>query len=243
MRSPWHLGNDIVDLGDPRHRGKAGDTRFLERVFSKEEQADIGSAHDSDEALWLRWAGKEAAFKTISKALGAPPTFVHSDFQVVALETGGPPLNGGDTPTPPMTRFGEVQYQDRFIPIRIELVGTALHAVSWEPRENGQIPPFFWGSISVVQRAPDWKEALRPRFSSLEWGCISHQASALARLAARKSMASVLGVEEGELEIRCGAGTPGRRIPSVFLSGVEYGVDLTLSHHGDLLAWAFLTAQ
>ena len=33
---------------------------------------------------------------------------------------------------------------------------------------------------------------------------------------------------------------PGRRIPKVFLRGKEIPADLTLSHHGRLLAWAFL---
>ena len=88
MLPRWHLGNDIVDLADPRHEGKAGDRRFLQRVFSEEEQKDIQSSENPDRALWIRWAGKEAAFKTISKSLGIPPTFVHSLFQVTVIACG-----------------------------------------------------------------------------------------------------------------------------------------------------------
>jgi hypothetical protein len=56
-------------------------------------------------------------------------------------------------------------------------------------------------------------------------------------------MASPLGVPEGDLEIGCGPGQPGRRIPKVLLRGEEIPVDLSLSHHGRLLAWAFLPSD
>jgi phosphopantetheine--protein transferase-like protein len=240
MAKPWNLGNDIVDLSDPRHEGKAGDRRFMERVFSEAEQRDIRAGPDPDTAVWVRWAGKEAAFKTVSKARGAAPTFVHADFQVTILEPSGPSANGGKDGAPPMTRFGQVNYRDLFLPLRVEIVGSALHAVCWSPDSGGEVPPLSWGSAEVPERVSDWKDAYRPRFSKAEWACITHQASALARLEARRSMAAELNVPEPELEIRCGPGTPGRRIPTVYRSGHEFPADLTLSHHGRLLAWAFL---
>jgi hypothetical protein len=86
----------------------------------------------------------------------------------------------------------------------------------------------------------EWKEELEPEFTPAEWACISHKASALTRLAARRSMADTLGLPETDLEISCGPGKPGRRIPKVLLRGEELAVDLSLSHHGRLLAWAFL---
>ena len=242
MPPRWHLGNDIVDLADPRHTGKAGDERFLKRVFSEEEQEDIRSCENPDRALWIRWAGKEAAFKTISKSLGIPPTFIHSLFQVTVFSSTGPRAGPESTPDPPVTRFGLVRHGKIRLPLRIEVAGTALHAVTWTPSLTEAVPPFSWGFSQITGRVDSWKETLRAGFSPLEWDCISHQASALARLAARRSIASTLGVDEGDLEIGCGAGKPGRRIPRVFLRGQEFPVDLTLSHHGELLAWAFLTS-
>lgn len=240
MPSPWYLGNDIVDLADPRHRGKAREKRFLDRVFTPTEQADIGAALDPDAALWLRWAAKEAAFKTVSKSLGAAPTFVHSRFQVTVVEPDRLSSNGGDALAPPMTRFGQVRHGETFFPLRIEVVGSALHAVTWKPSPSGTVPPFRWNSEKIEATPENWREVLRPGFSPREWACVSHKASALARLAARRSIAETLGKDEGDLEIRCGEGTPGRRIPTVFMRGEELHVDLTLSHHGSLLAWAFL---
>jgi hypothetical protein len=243
MPNRWHLGNDIVDLSDPRHTGKARDDRFLQRVFSHKEREDIHAAESQDRALWNRWAGKEAAFKTISKSLGVPPTFIHPDFQVTIFGPAGPrgpAAEAGAVPDSPVTRFGQVRYGDFRLPLRIESVGTALHAVTWIPDPGHDMPPFIWGSQKAPGPKAGWKEELEPRFSQQEWGCVSHRHSALARLAARRAIASSMSVEEDVLEIRCGPGKPGRRIPQVFLRGEEVSVDLTLSHHGQLLAWAYL---
>jgi hypothetical protein len=237
MSSRWHLGNDIVDLTDPRHTGKASDDRFLTRVFSENEQAQIRGTENQDRALWARWAGKEAAFKTISKSRGAPPVFVHPTFEVTLFTPDGP------VDDPPVTRFGQVRYLDYHLPLRIEVVGTALHAVTWIPDAGHDFPPFTWGSRETRDPTNGWRDALEPNFSPREWSCVSHRHSALARLAARRSMAESLGLEESELEIGCGPGNPGRRIPRVFHRGEEIPVDLTLSHHGRLLAWAYLTSD
>jgi len=236
----WHLGNDVVDLTDPRHAGKAGDDRFLQRVFSQEEQEDIRSAEDADRALWIRWAGKEAAFKTISKSLGAPPTFNHPRFQVTIFQPGESGAEAGTLSDPPMTRFGEVRHGDFLLPLRVEVGGARLHALTWTLSPTSDVPPFSWGFDEIRGSDAGWKASLRPRFTLAEWACVSHQASALARLAARRSIASAMGVDESTLEIGCGPGKPGRRIPKVFLGGQVAPVDLTLSHHGRLLAWAFL---
>ena len=240
MLRPWHLGNDIVDLTDPRHSGKAREHRFLRRVYSHKEQDEIRSSKNPDLALWIRWAAKESAFKTVSKALGAPPTFSHPAFEVSVFDPDAPIDQAGENADPPMTRFGEVHYESMVLPLRIEVHGAALHAVTWAPRGPDEVPCFSWGSSLIEEMGPSWRSVLRRHFSLREWSCVSHQPSALARLAARRSLSVTLGVQEQDLEIGCGAGAPGRRIPKVFLKGKELPADLSLSHHGRLLAWAFL---
>lgn len=61
------LGNDIVDLTAPGNPGKIGDRRFLDRVFTAEEQGWIARAPLPDAALWALWAAKEAAYKAVSR--------------------------------------------------------------------------------------------------------------------------------------------------------------------------------
>jgi hypothetical protein len=61
------LGNDVVDLEAPENRGKSGDRRFLNRVFSAQERGWISAAASPDALLWALWAAKEAAYKAVSR--------------------------------------------------------------------------------------------------------------------------------------------------------------------------------
>jgi len=61
------IGNDVVDLTDPRAMGKSRDIRFMDRVFTMKEQKAIFSHDNRDLFLWSLWAGKETAYKAICK--------------------------------------------------------------------------------------------------------------------------------------------------------------------------------
>lgn len=75
------LGNDVVDLAEPGVAGKAGDSRFLDRVFTAAEQEWISASPRPDHALWRLWAAKEAAYK--ARARQVPGLlFAHSRFEV-----------------------------------------------------------------------------------------------------------------------------------------------------------------
>ncbi len=262
MGEPLHLGNDVVDLDDPRHRGKSGDGRFLRRVFTQEERGAILDSPAPDQALWVRWAGKEAAYKTVCKARSPapPPTFHHALFQVTVSAGGGSPVGNpahppaghgaaspprlllrGEAPAeePVASWSGEVTYEDQVVALRVQVLRRAVHALSWlAPNGPPPFPAVSW-SYARLTEAPTWA-LLRSRFTEAEWSCISHPASALARLEAKRALARELRVPEAGLEIGCGPGLPGRRIPILMLDGRSLGVDLTLSHAGLFVAWAAL---
>jgi phosphopantetheinyl transferase len=61
------IGNDIVDLTDPRAAGKSRDIRFMDRVFTTNERQAIFNHNNRDVFLWSLWAGKETAYKAICK--------------------------------------------------------------------------------------------------------------------------------------------------------------------------------
>jgi phosphopantetheine--protein transferase-like protein len=75
------IGNDVVDLTRAEARGKAQDERFLKRVFTEREIALIRASNDPDRALWVLWAGKEAAFKVVQKR-DASALFAHRRYEV-----------------------------------------------------------------------------------------------------------------------------------------------------------------
>lgn len=240
MTAPWRLGNDVVDTLHPGGKGKAENVRFLKRICSPEEGEVVRDSPDPDLALWVHWAGKEALFKSASKVLDAPPVFRHGRFQVAFPEEGLHQLLHPESPdsTPPLKGSGS--YLDLRFRLSVEKRGTRIHAVSWVEGMESRDPPF----LAECRKSPEPTRGpplgLEDRFSPQEWVCVTHRASALTRLAARKALASTRNVPEGRLEVRCGPGLPGRRIPSVLLDGEEIPVDLTLSHHGRFLAWAFL---
>ena len=243
----WHLGNDVVDLTNPRCRGKADDVRFLQRVFSEEEQGAILGSPDPDSTLWVLWAGKEAIYKSASKARGSPPVFNHALFSVTvsAEETrdgGEDALANEMTPEiggPGSVLAGEGHYEELLFSLRVFVTPVSTHAVSWCRTPTPSIPPFQGGIEELPEYGPGWQEHMRRQFSEREWLCVTHEGSALTRIGARQALSSALGVPTDTLEIGCGPGLPGRRIPKVFLGAAEAEVDLSLSHHGRLQAWVF----
>ena len=163
----WHLGNDIVDLADRRHVGKAGDHRFLQRVFTPKEQETILESLDPDHTLWLLWAAKESAFKTVSKFLGTPPTFNHGLFQVSLF---GKPSEAPEPDTPPestahgnrpSSTVGKSDTDRGVIPVRIEVNGPSLHALTWFPDSSGSPPRYSWGWEAFPEEAGRLEGPLR----------------------------------------------------------------------------------
>lgn len=61
------VGNDVVDLTHPENRGKSQDQRFLNRVFTTDEQNLISKSSSPDATLWALWAAKESAYKVCHK--------------------------------------------------------------------------------------------------------------------------------------------------------------------------------
>lgn len=61
------IGNDVVDLTDPRAVGKSRDIHFIDRVFTMNEKKAIFGHTNGDVFLWSLWAGKETAYKAICK--------------------------------------------------------------------------------------------------------------------------------------------------------------------------------
>ncbi|MFW6206519.1 MAG: 4'-phosphopantetheinyl transferase superfamily protein, partial [Gemmatimonadota bacterium] len=202
--------------------GKSRDRRFVERVFTFEEAVVIYDAAEPDRAVWTAWAAKEAAFKVVSKLMGDPPPFRHSAFHYS-----------------PKRR---VTYQGTEIPVRIEERPDRVHVLAWHPRSND--PPPIHSEVKFLpelehEHDSEWEKGLQSRFSEREWRSVHRPDSALVRLNARSHLARVLGVDETAVEIVCNEGPPGQMPPRVLLEGGEWPGDLSLSHHGRFLAWAF----
>ncbi|HKJ02207.1 MAG TPA: 4'-phosphopantetheinyl transferase superfamily protein [Longimicrobiales bacterium] len=213
------VGNDVVDLLDPRTHGRVGDDRFLARVLHQRELTAVRAAPDPDESLWMHWAAKEAAYKVVSKLRGAPPVFVHRDFVV-----------DGDG----------VGHEGSRYPLEVTRLGSVIHALSCAGAPPSEVVA---GMGELDRSGAPWRgslEELLARFTEREADPVHSRASAAVRLGARAALASALDVAEERLEIVCAPGVTGRRPPRVLLDGSPAGADVSLSHHGRWIAWALL---
>lgn len=216
------IGNDVVDLGDPRCGGKAGHERFLRRVFHPSEADRIRSSPDPDHALWLHWAAKEAAFKVVSKLVATPPPFVHAAYRV--------------DPEREVVRHGQWT-----VAFRVEAFGERIHVVAVEGDAEGWLAEVASGMGTLSEGT--WPDPeLEAHFSAREREGVHSRASAEARLRARAALAVRLGVTEGRIEIVTAGGRVGRTPPRVLLDGEPAPADASLSHHGRWVAWALAVA-
>lgn len=227
------VGNDVVDLADPRCHGKARDARFVERVFSPEEASVIREADMPDRALWVLWAAKEAGFKVISKILGSPPPFAHARFTVQVSSTARPRVSG------------RVTYGQTAVPLVANVRPDRIHAVAWNSPGVWDAEPMLPASVAMAVetvegvlegRGSQLEALLEAHFTDRERRSVHSLPSAAVRIAARLHVARTLVVDVGDVEIVC-EGAAGRTPPKLLVPGAREA-DVSLSHDGALVAWA-----
>lgn len=237
------VGNDVVDLGNPRVLGKEKDARFMGRVFSADERRVIGESSEPSLELWGMWAAKEAAFKIVSKRSPSPPPFVHRAF---AVAWGA--LARGTNPYGHVLRAGRVRYPaGDEIYAEITRVGSVLAALACPVEDCDLEGPIAidGGIVSLSSSDAGWARdpAMRDRLTPAEAESVHSLASAAVRVAARTALCRAWRVEEARLEIVCDPGPTGRRPPRVMLDGARCGADVSLAHDGPWIAWAYSYAQ
>ena len=234
-----YVGNDIVDLGEPRTEGRSTDDRFVERVFDPQEQAAIRSASDGDLELWSRWAAKETGFKVISKLIGAPPPFAHRAFKVDWTKSTD------EVGEEEMVRQGRVTYAEHEARVSVWLQPGGVHAVGYgAPGGPSERATLVRRVVPLDSPRSPWDaplEELETRFTERERDAVYSLRSAAVRLGARKDLAQALDVDEKRLEIVCDPGPTSQRPPRVLLDGERTAADVSLSHDGRWIAWAIWT--
>lgn len=248
---PHAIGLDVVDPRGRRIVGKASDTRFVERIFTPAERERIRRADDPDLELWLHWAAKEAAFKAETCARGSAPVFDHSAFvfrPAAAIRATDPVPRGGtdaepDAPTWFPVREGTVEHEGRTYPILLSVSGAVLALAG--PAGTG---PGELRTVRVrVESLHDARERLglpdtldRIRESpgcAPEAGTAHSLASATVRLALRADLRREV---DPALVVFTPEGPAGRTPPWAGSTSAPHpGVDVSISHHGDLIAWAW----
>lgn len=218
------IGNDVVDIGAAGARDKAGDRRFVDRVFRAEERRLINESPDPTLTLWRLWAAKEAAYK-VARKLDPSLAFAHRDFAV-------DPASGVVVLGRRRVAFTSVQ-GDGYV-----------HATALAAGTDG--PATAAGALlSRVARLGEVPTA-GPTPSPAELASCHSPESVAVRALARDLLreCGVTGAEIVRPPGLPGDGSPSRpRPPLVLLSGQPVpGLDLSLSHDGRFVAAAVCRA-
>jgi len=215
------IGNDIVDLSDPQAKGKSRDTRFINRVFSEEEKQQILNCSEPDFLLWSLWAGKETGYKAICKA-NADVTAVPRRYEVKLdipekIVKEGRSFISGVVETP---------YDPVFV--RIFTGKDYIHCVGIAGRSE---------AINSVVRGVQ-------KIKKIQEGEIRHSpdaASVRVRELAKGRISLHLKHDIEDIDIFRLNGPRGLGFPIVFIKGNKALVDISLSHDGNFVSYAFLS--
>lgn len=207
-----HVGNDIVDLTNPKTKKKSQDIRFINRVFTQGEKKQILNSADADVMLWILWASKEASYKVVSKSqpgVSSSPRAYEVSLQENITNT---------------SVSGVVETPNGSIPVRIFKTKDSIHCIATTGTTES-IDSIIWGvqRIAGDQRSPQ------------------HSESFAVREAAKNHLSLYFNLNPDEIEIRRPGGTRGLGAPIVYLNDRRAGVDISLSHEGEFVAYAFAT--
>ncbi len=210
-----YIGNDVVNLSDSQARAKSGNIRFLNRVFTQNEQDLICRSIDPDLAVWSLWAAKESAYKAISKKrIG-----ITSSPRKYEIKLDSSPRHGfltGAAITPAEPVFFNLFSGTDFV-----------HCVAAESRTTLNL--ILWG----MERS-DTGCYQRGAFHGFQ------DESATARMAAVSAIAAYLGVKPEDVNIRRDRHSGSLCPPVAYLKGERIKGDLSLSHDLPFIAYAFM---
>ena len=222
-----YIGNDIVD---PNESGvKHKETRFVQRVFTETERELIAQAKQPELILWCLWAGKESAFKIISK-LSEPPVFAHRKFQHSTFNYS--------TEDNSIKASGQVIYGDHLIDVDYQADPSLIHACGRLSGPNQQAYRHYHDHCDST----DIKDSEKWYFSEAERDSIRFQEAAAVRQMCKQAIAQETGLALNSLQII----RPKRRHPSyppyLLIENKQCDIDISLAHHGKWIAWAFTIA-
>lgn len=221
------IGNDIVDLEcSPKH--KAQDQRFMQRVFTPQEQAAILKANDPETLLWLFWAAKEAAYKAISK-IESPPVFSHKLFEVSMSPD----------------KYWVVKYQEHIVKCFTHIVENKLvHVVCALSGTQTNISTFntqCHQNIHAVSKEElqNWQNPanLENAFSINELESINHPESAIVRCKLKSDIEQQKHWPINKIEVIRPSKNKKMHPPYLLYQGNKTEIDISLSHHGAYVAW------
>ena len=200
--------------------GKSQNTRFINRVFTPDEQRQIISSANPDTILWTLWAGKETAYKIISKRYS-----VSSLPRLYEVR-----LSRTERPERPDICFSEGKALSGLVDtprgachIRIFITRDHVHCIG-NSVSSDAMDSVIWRVDRIDPFSSD-----APDFESMA-----------VRKALKKHLSASCNKSTEDIEIRRAKGTRGLGPPFAYINGRQAEIDISLSHDGRFAAYAFV---
>ena len=204
------IGNDVVDLQHPANAKKSRDFRYLKKILTDVEIELVYEAENPDRALWSLWACKETAYKVISKS-SAGLSFLPRHWSVQ--------LNQHDS----MFTEGDVIISGAdTVFVQLRSTEGYVHCVGSDNLPD--LNNIIWGIEFLPKSASG--ENVKPSLFVRE--CLS------ARLA------DIYKLNFREMEIRRAKKGCELQPPHLYYENKKTSFDISLSHDGQFVAYAFL---
>jgi phosphopantetheinyl transferase (holo-ACP synthase) len=213
----FHVGNDIVDLTNPRSKNKIDDPRFINRILAVEEREQLMRACNPLEILWSFWAGKETAYK-ICRKLDLRAAFSPRLYQV-NLQDDEKNLTKENNSFSLKELSGTVFTKCGLITIIVMIGREYVHCIG--TNEASELGSIRWETGCMEKTA------------------LKRDESSFVRQMAIKGLSVHSGHRQEAIEIKRFKGAKGLGPPVVYIDGKPSLIDISLSHDGSFAAYAF----
>ena len=215
-----YTGNDIVDLARQPNGRKSADSRLLKKILTDTEIDQTGYSADPEAVLWSFWAAKEAAYKVLLKKNGHA-AFIPNRWSVRYRDFQG--LYEGDFALRSGCREGEVMIPGAGrVFVRLFAFPSYLHCIASDSAGGMN------HMIACVDQLPRQEEFLPADPSLFVRSCLL------------SNLAGHLQLPEGSMKIVRQPGKNGLGPPLLYIEGMESAMDLSISHDGNYVAYAYL---
>ena len=191
--------------------GKSRDSRFLKKILTIAEIDFVQNAENHDKALWVLWSCKETAYKVIKKKYVAA-AFLPCRWEVILQKSEAACLDG------------EVQIPDaEAVYVRLFSHFRYVHCIGTDhPADLDRV-------VSKIEVLPE-KENKKKIDPSL-----------FARKCLTLSIADFSHVNLSDIRINRVQDKSELQPPHVYIGGIKSDIDISLSHDGQFVAYAFLS--
>lgn len=211
---------------------KSTDLRFLKKILTDTEIEEVRCSDQPDAALWSLWACKEAAYKVIKKQT-SDAAFVPHRWSVCLQRSSSAIEQDGlhiarphpEDENPSAFAAGEVGLSDsRTIPFFLFSSTSYVHCLAAD--QSDVLDKAVWRVVALPDDL-DEKGADPSAFARSRLACAL---STALQIDQARIKISRMPRKRGELEP-----------PAVYLDGIKMNIDISLSHDGQFVAYAYLT--